>query len=948
MSRTLIEYSDELYEKNLAKYFSHDPVTAVKLSQFDFGDYAYGYTHLGELNLLRQVGDQTLFYHDMEGAHEEAKQWYRSKDLANQTVLFLFGLGLGYYYITLKLWLARNPSNRLIFLEDELGVIERFLGTNLASEMLDNPQVVIHYLDLPATGNLQGNIHRSIDHLVKGYIRYNAFLGSNRLYTKLKEEMCLMIRDIIFYVSSWNLVITAEIVATESGILTNHFHNMLRQYRGSNGHLFKNLFKDVPAIICGAGPSIVNDIPELKELCDEALLIASGTGMNVLNYYGISPHFGVGLDPTDSQGTRIRTNFAYEVPFFYRSRFQAKSFDLLHGPKLYIQAYPSNEFTSWFDGEVGLELEDLPNQGVSSTNFAMQLARLMGCNPIILLGIDLAYTDSARYPPIISAHPTDSQSAKEEISIQSELPVYGKANSGKETITKIEWFEESKTIRLFKEFSPEIEIISCSREGLAISGVDFMPFSEVKKKYSGHCWDIRNRIHAQTVKSAPCCDKERGLTKMQEWNASLHKCTRIFGELEEELKRLWCSCGEGKQLASAPYNGKIALLEAEIWQEPVFKYQLADFLFVLDNRALDKKTEYRCQAANKTDTENNLMLLEIDLNYLAFFQRQLKYHDRHLREMIDKFMAEEKELEQTCRQEIKQASDLSLDEECYAVRGDFIVIDDQEMGIAIRAPFSPQKIPIEQLQNDDDAVPCKREIFLRYKEKIDGQYLQFNAQNILQAELYYRQGKLHGPSTHFHENGTILARSWYINGQKEGKTWQRYPSGAFYSLQRFQNGVWHGLQEYYYENGSLKSTLHYRHGQLDGEIRLYYPNGRLKRELSFIDGKLDGAELYYAPSGKLIWEAGYSLGHPQGYARVWHSNGQLARKYEYFKDQSRYHMQEWDRKGQLLAEEVNLLENLQQINEKRLKELTKAIRKFDKEMDLMKHLTKRERSLFVY
>lgn len=945
--REPVIYSDEIYEKNLEKFSLYDPLTAIKFSMCDFSEYEYCYTHLGELNLYRKVHENDIYYHDMSGAFEEAKEWYRSKDLSNHKVVFLFGLGLGYYYKALKLWLDKSPHNRLIFLEDELGVIHRFLETSLATEILDNPQVIIHYLDIYPSINPQVTIHKSIDHLLKGYIRYNSFLGSTKLYTKWKESICFFIRDVIFYVSSWYLVASNETLAKKSGILTNHYYNILRQYRASNGHSFKQLFKGVPAIICGAGPSITSQIEELKKVNGEAVIFGSGTGMNVLNYYGIIPHFGVGLDPTSSQGTRIRTNSAYEVPYFYRPRFQWNSFDLHHGPKLYIQGYPNSQLSGWFDEELGLELEEIPNQGISSTNFSMQIARLMGCDPIILLGVDLAYVDSSRYPPIISAHPTDSRSDKEEISKQSEVPVYGKSNAGTDTVTKIEWFEEAKTVRFFKTTSPELTVISCSEQGLAIKGVEYMSFSDAVDKHLQNHYDIRNRIHAQTVKSKPCVDKETGLEKIKEWNASLHKCNEYYREIDEELGALWNGCQKGEALGVPPYTGKIALLESDLKDEPASKDQMVEYIGIVDDMALDKKIRYQCYMEEIPEPYKNLQQIEVDINYITFFQNHLSYRDKHLKEMIDKFIEEDSELSSDHHEGVKHTSEVNLDEGSYSLKDGLLVIDDAEMNIKLSVPFTPQIIPEDQINLEKNEEYVK-EIYLEYEGKKDGQCLRYTPEGILESEMFYHRGKLNGPSTHFHENGDILARSWYIDGKREGKTWQWYTSGDLYSLQRFRNGVWDGVQEYFYDNGFLKSSQSYLDGILDGEVRLYYENGRLKRELYYVKGKLDGVERYYSYGGQLIWEANYSEGTPVDLARVWHSNGKLCRQYEYSDDHTRYVMREWDSHGNLIGKEVNLLENLQQINERRQKDLKKAIDKFDKDLMHLQYLTKQERSVFIY
>ena len=56
-------------------------------------------------------------------------------------------------------------------------------------------------------------------------------------------------------------------------------------------------FANVPAIICGDRPSLHKNIELLKTLTDRALIFAGNFLLNILNEYGIIPHFGAGVDP---------------------------------------------------------------------------------------------------------------------------------------------------------------------------------------------------------------------------------------------------------------------------------------------------------------------------------------------------------------------------------------------------------------------------------------------------------------------------------------------------------------------------------------------------------------------------------------------------------------------------------------------------------------------------
>ena len=49
-------------------------------------------------------------------------------------------------------------------------------------------------------------------------------------------------------------------------------------------------------------------------------------------------------------------------------------------------------------------LKDL-EEGHNVVNFSLSIAKALGCNPIILAGVDLALTDEKAYPPGILPYP---------------------------------------------------------------------------------------------------------------------------------------------------------------------------------------------------------------------------------------------------------------------------------------------------------------------------------------------------------------------------------------------------------------------------------------------------------------------------------------------------------------------------------------------------------------
>lgn len=934
-------YSEKVYLENLDIYALYDPKLAIKIGNLPSSNLEFCYTHLGELNLKLEHQGKTFYYHDMDGALLEAREWFQGIP-TNYNHIFLYGLGLGYYYLTAKAWLKKSPNNYLFILEDDLNVINKFLETTLATEILNHPQVFVHYLE--SSKDIKEGLFKSLTIIVKGFLRQKFYLSSSKLYSKYNEFMILQIKEMLFQMTSWHVVRAGEIVSSVDLIFGNFYHNTLRQFMTYDGNKLKNAFFDMPAVICGAGPSIVNDIPFLKEIQNKALIIASGTGMNVLNHYGIFPHFGTAIDPTDSQTTRIKTNSAYEIPFVYRTRFNKDSFDFLHGPKLLISGKSGYSISEWFIPRLSKSqdlVEDFKT-GISSTNFAMELAKHLGCNPMILLGTDLAYTDASRYPPMISAHPIDTKNAKNEIERKSEILLAGKGNNGNEVTSKIDWITESRLMTQFQRNNSDKPIFNGSLEGLEIKRIPYKSFHDFTREFMDHQYDMDGWVHAEYIQSDLEETKDICLKTYEEWHESIKKAIRLYEELQNEILEL-IKMPLDIELVP-PYNSKIALLETELYEEPAFKYFVVDLMEIIDDTAIRQKIAYRCHTSHLTQREKNLKRLEIDINYIYFIIGHLEKADKLIHRTFINFINDENSINKFTEENVIETSSLV---ENYKIENGRLIILDEILKIDINIPFAPKLIPNEGLDKSEDKK-ILLEQFISINKILEGQYLRFYENGHLKSESYYHKGMLHGPSTWFNEQGLLLSKTWFVNGLKQGKSSFYYKNGNIHSLRLYRDGKKEGEHTYFYKNGRIKSKLRYQNDLFHGVIELFYENGIKKRELNYHEGLLEGQEKYWDKNGTLIWEAEYKKGLADGKAKLWNSNGTLIREYTYFSDHKHFNLKEWNELGKLIFEENNISENLKESAEKKRQNISNALDKLNRELFMIQTLTKEEKKRLFY
>jgi hypothetical protein len=150
----------------------------------------------------------------------------------------------------------------------------------------------------------------------------------------------------------------------------------------------KNLFQGIPAIICGAGPSLEQAIDRLKSLQTRALLFSGGAGLTALEHFGICPHFAGGIDPYPAC-QRLQLQRSRELPFFFQSRVASDLLQQMQGPKLWFPSSGHFPLEQWVSSHIGLPVESFDG-GWNVATFLTAVAVYLGCAPIVLVGVDLA------------------------------------------------------------------------------------------------------------------------------------------------------------------------------------------------------------------------------------------------------------------------------------------------------------------------------------------------------------------------------------------------------------------------------------------------------------------------------------------------------------------------------------------------------------------------------
>ena len=150
----------------------------------------------------------------------------------------------------------------------------------------------------------------------------------------------------------------------------------------------KGKYKDVPAIIVSAGPSLEENIKAMvrnKEALKNYLVVAGSRTLKALIENGIKPDIIVTIDPVDENYEMISEYINSDIPLAFYEYSNRKILSEYKGEKIYLSSILS---------KVVGELNTLKSiyLGGSVAHTAVDVARTLACNPIIFAGQDLAYT----------------------------------------------------------------------------------------------------------------------------------------------------------------------------------------------------------------------------------------------------------------------------------------------------------------------------------------------------------------------------------------------------------------------------------------------------------------------------------------------------------------------------------------------------------------------------
>jgi hypothetical protein len=389
-SRRFVLAEDAAYLSNLAALWAMEPKLARAIESAG-DDQAVSYqletARSGAATISAQTGQgRKLYLHSRYEPREEAIKLVEPIKAGEIVACYVQGFGLGYHVEEI---FERTGDDTLICVfEPNLKLLQTAFEQRDFSKLIQNGRVLWFWQ--ADKGEFFTRLSAWMPSITMGFVGI-AHAPSLELDPQFHQKMQSCVEELKAYAktSITTLVINGKRTAE------NVSRNIPWYIAAPSLSRLKDRYKNQPAIIVSAGPSLRKNKHLLKDVAGNAVIIAVQTTLRPLLELGIEPHFVTSLDYHD-----ISTRFWENLP-------PTLSTELIAEPKAseaILQRNPGplsllgNDFAENLLSELKLNKTRLPS-GATVAHLAYYVAEHIGCDPIIFIGQDLGFSDGLAYTP---------------------------------------------------------------------------------------------------------------------------------------------------------------------------------------------------------------------------------------------------------------------------------------------------------------------------------------------------------------------------------------------------------------------------------------------------------------------------------------------------------------------------------------------------------------------
>lgn len=376
--------------------------------------------------------------------------------LRYDSIIIVFGIDQGQYMDALKQVIC--PNNKVILIEPNEEIyadVKQYEEENIHIVLYEKQQI-------------QTLLYQVVNFLNYNHIYWHAYGNYSKVYNLELQELLDVMRKVYFNASAC----LSLAYRFREKFIDNMISNLYQLNKATPLNEYVGLNKGIPALVVSAGPSLDRQLQTLIKYRDQLqdyFIITGSRTVGALVDKGIRPDLIVSVDPVDANYEMMKDYLDLDVPLAFYEYSNDRLVNEYKGSKIYIASLFSQTIN---------ELRTIRGAylGGSVAHACVDIAYMLGCNPIILLGQDLAYTDG-KHHSVVATYDHDR-----DINAGCNLVVKDIAGNYIQTTVTLNYFRENMEAYISKRKQQEaIEFINTSY-GAAIEGAPFEPLEDVMKR----------------------------------------------------------------------------------------------------------------------------------------------------------------------------------------------------------------------------------------------------------------------------------------------------------------------------------------------------------------------------------------------------------------------------------------------------------------------------------
>lgn len=399
---------------------------------------------------------------------EEAKLLLRHIDFERENLIVVFGIGN--LILLDKLLEEALEGTRIAIFEPNVEVFRYIINNHNITNFIESEKVIFF------TGPLESNekyIHYFIQEWINLVLNIEVIsLPNYYLYSQYRLD-CIEIISKIFRRSLANMGNSLE--DTMIGI-DNQYVNVDTCMMSNSIEELTGKYEGYPAIIVSSGPSLDKNIGILKNAAGKALIISCDASYRTCLANDVAPDMIASIERgiETYQYYYENQNFPEDLVLVGPSVLRPEIFESVPGKKI-LMSKSGIGVEGWWKGH--FETIEFRDMGHSCATVAFAVAESAGCDPIILIGQDLAYTNDKIHGDMAHTEYEGENKINENTEVVWTKDIYGNPIRTEDYYNTFRYYFENKA------YSGEVKIIDATEGGALIGGTEIMTFDEAVKTF---------------------------------------------------------------------------------------------------------------------------------------------------------------------------------------------------------------------------------------------------------------------------------------------------------------------------------------------------------------------------------------------------------------------------------------------------------------------------------